>query len=342
MSKKNSSAILKTRFCDFKDLSLIYLNFKNKLDKLKKKSYLVAISGGPDSLALAALTKAYSTEKKTNFYYVLVNHNIRPNSSKEADKVKELLKKYKIKLNILKNNLIIKKNIQSQARKVRYEILTSFCIKKNVKTILTGHNLDDQVETFFIRLSRGSGLTGLSAMKPLSRLEQKIDLYRPLLDVKKNSLIKISKTIFKTFVNDPSNKNTKFLRTKIRNLKKPLMRSGINYDQIIKSINNLASSKELLDKYLEEIFKDLISVSKKQIFIDYKKFRKLNLEVKIKMINRCIKILKKNYYNPRSKKVTFLINAFEKQSFKRATLGGCLFIKKKDVLCLMVEKSSKY
>jgi len=342
MSKKNSSVILKNRFFNSKDLSSIYLNFENKLDKLKRKSYAVAISGGPDSLALAALTKAYSIERKTSFYYTLVNHNIRSNSSKEADQVKVLLKKHNIKLNILKNNLMIKNNIQSQARKIRYSILSSFCIKKNIRTILTGHNLDDQVETFFIRLSRGSGLTGLSAMKPLSKLDKKIDLFRPLLDVKKHSLIKISKQIFKKFFNDPSNKNTKFLRTKIRNLKKPLMKSGINYDQIIKSINNLASSNELLDKYLEEIFKDLIRVSKNQIFIDFKKFIKLNLEVKIKLINKSIKILKKNYYNPRTKKVKFLLSALEKHNFKKATLGGCQFFKKKDVLILMVEKVTKY
>ena len=198
------------------------------------------------------------------------------------------------------------------------------------------------METFFIRLSRGSGLTGLSAMKPLSKLDKKIRLFRPLLDVKKDSLIKISKKIFKKYFIDPSNKNKKFLRTKIRNLKKPLMESGINYDQIIKSINNLASSNEVLDQYLEEIFADIVIVTKKQILIDFNKFRKLNLEVKIKLINKCIKILKKNYYNPRSKKVTFLITALEKNSFKKATLGGCQFFKKKDVLILMVEKVTKY
>ena len=339
MSKKNSSAILKNTFCDFEELSLIYSNFKNKLDKLKRKSYVVAISGGPDSLALAALSKAYSFEKKTIFHYVLINHNIRSNSSKEAEQVKALLNIYDIKLNVLKNNSVIKKNIQGQARKIRYEMLNTYCVKKNVKTILTGHNLDDQVETFFIRLSRGSGLTGLSAMKLLSKLDKKIDLYRPLLDVKKNSLIKISKKIFKKYIIDPSNKDTKFLRTKIRNLKRPLLKSGINYDQIIKSINNLASSREVLDQYLEEIFKDLIRVSKKQIFIDYKKFKKLNLEVKIQVINKCVKVLKKNYYNLRSKKVNLLISTIEKHNFKKATLGGCLFFKKKDDLCMIVEKS---
>ena len=339
MSKKNSSVILKNTFRDFEELSLLYSNFKNKLDKLKRKSYLVAVSGGPDSLALAALSKAYSFEKKTTFNYVLVNHNIRSNSSKEAEKVKVLLKNFDIKLNVLKNDFVINKNIQGQARKVRYKMLNAYCMKKKIKTILTGHNLDDQVETFFIRLSRGSGLTGLSSMKPLSKLDKKIDLYRPLLDVKKNSLIKISKKIFKKYIIDPSNKDTKFLRTKIRNLKRPLMKSGINYDQIIKSINNLASSREVLDQYLEEVFRDLIRVSKKQILIDYRQFKKLNLEVKMQVVNKCIKVLKKNYYNLRSKKVNFLLSAIEKQSFKKATLGGCLFFKKKDDLCVIVEKS---
>ena len=64
MSKKNSSVNLKNGFKSFKDLSNIFQNFKNKLDRLNKKSYTVAVSGGPDSLALVALSKAYSYKRK--------------------------------------------------------------------------------------------------------------------------------------------------------------------------------------------------------------------------------------------------------------------------------------
>merc|ERR1711965_1109337 len=103
MSKKNSNANLRNGFRNFKDLSLIFLNFKNKLDRLNKKSYTVAVSGGPDSLALVALSKAYSYTKKTKFRYVLVDHNIRKNSSNEAKQVKSLLKQKKITLNIISN-----------------------------------------------------------------------------------------------------------------------------------------------------------------------------------------------------------------------------------------------
>ena len=71
MSKKNSSVNLKNGFKDFNDLSSVFLNFKKKLDFINKKKYLVALSGGPDSLALVALTKAYTYQKKVKFYYVL-------------------------------------------------------------------------------------------------------------------------------------------------------------------------------------------------------------------------------------------------------------------------------
>jgi len=84
MSKKNSSVNLKNQFKNLKILSKVFLNFKIKLDSLNKKKYLIAVSGGPDSLALAALSKAYSHQKKIDFHYVLVDHNLRKGSSLEA------------------------------------------------------------------------------------------------------------------------------------------------------------------------------------------------------------------------------------------------------------------
>ena len=339
MSKKNSSVNLKNRLKKFKDLSNIFQRFKNKLDRLNKKSYTVAVSGGPDSLALVALTKAYSYTKKVKFKYVLVDHNIIKNSAQEAKQVKNLLKKNKINLNIILNKKKIISNIQGQARNTRYEILSKYCKKNKINTLLTAHNLEDQVETFFIRLSRGSGLRGLAAMDSLSKINNKLSLYRPLLDVKKIFLIKISKISFGKYFKDPSNINLKYLRTKIRSLKKPLENSGIEYDQIIKSINNLALSKVTLDGYFSKIFKDIIKTNKNEILVNFKKFKELNKEVKIAVINESIKRLKNNYYNPRSKKVDNLIKNIEKSNFKKSTLGGCIFIIKKGDLCLKNEKT---
>ena len=337
MSKKNSSVNLEHYFNSLKDFSEVYLKFKKKLDIQRPKSLAVAVSGGPDSLALAALTKAYSYNKKLKVYFVLINHNLRKNSLKEARKVKLLLKKKKIFLHIVSNNLKITNNIQSQARKIRYDLLSKFCKNNKVKTILTGHNLEDQVETFFIRLSRGSGLTGLSSMRPISVLKGNIKLFRPLLDVEKKTLIKISKSFFGLFIQDPSNKNSRYLRTRIRNLKKPLSLSGINYEQIKKSIDNLASSRAALDKYYTSTINTLVQKSRNEVLINLKKLKKCSDDLKLRVINESIKYLRKNYYNPRSIKVLNMVKRVESKAFKKSTLGGCIFIKKKDTLCLKPE-----
>ena len=102
-------------------------------------------------MALAAFCNFYSNENKNKIFYVLVNHNLRKNSFKEAKIVQKLFVKKKLKLTILNNKEIIFKDIQNRARIVRYDLLSSFCKKHNIKFILTGHHSDDQIETFLIR-----------------------------------------------------------------------------------------------------------------------------------------------------------------------------------------------
>ena len=166
----------------------------------------------------------------------------------------------------------------------------------------------------------------------------KINLYRPLLDIKKEFLIKTSKIIFGTFVKDPSNENLKYLRTKVRKLKKPLEKSGIEYKQIFKSIHNLSESKKSLDGFLKQEFNNIIQKKNGEIIINLKKFNNHNNDIKIAIICESIKKLKKNYYDPRAKKVNNLISALDKRGFKRLTLGRCIFSKRGANLCLKNEK----
>ncbi len=176
-------------------------------------------------------------------------------------------------------------------------------------------------------------------MKTFSKLDKGIYLYRPLLEVEKKYLVKISIKIFKRYFKDPSNLNKRYLRSKIRNLRGPLKKSGIEYDQIIKSIKNLASSKITLDEHLKKTIKEIVTKSRKEVLIDFKKFKKINYDMKIGVINEAIRKVKKNYYNPRSKKVVNLIRNIENKKFTKATLGGCVFSKKKDFLSLKIEKT---
>ena len=175
-------------------------------------------------------------------------------------------------------------------------------------------------------------------MKNPRKINNQLILFRPLLDVKKKFLIKISKNIFGKYIKDPSNKNLIFLRTKVRNLKRPLENSGIKYEQIFRSIQNLSMSKSTLDEYLSKIFKEIIIKKKKEISINYKKYTELNNETKIALLNESIKRLQKNYYDLRSKKVVNLIKIINRKDFKKTTLGGCIFFKKGENLCLKDEK----
>ncbi len=340
MSKKNSSVILKEGFKNHKDLSFLYSTFKKKLNILKKKTFLIAVSGGPDSLALTAFSKALSYEKKCKFFYVLIDHNLRKNSSKEAKSVKKLLKKYQINLHILKNKEEINKNIQSKAREIRYNFLTSFCREKKIQVILTAHNLEDQVETFFIRLSRGSGIHGLSSMKQANKINKNIILFRPLLDFKKFQLIKISKLIFGKFYKDPSNDNAKYLRTRIRKLKIQLESIGISYDQIFKSIKNLSLSRDTLDFYFNRIYKDTTSKKKDRFLIKLKKFKTLNQEMKMRVLNQSLKEFTKSYYSLRSVKIINLIDRLEASQNKKFTLAGCVVFKDKNHIIIKKDKKS--
>ena len=340
MRKKDLSAL------KFKNLNnkilLIYSNFKLQLEKLiKKKNFLVAVSGGPDSLALTAISKIYSNEKKNKVFFVLIDHGLRADSRREGKAVKCLLKKKNINLTILKNKKKINKNIQSQARDVRYKLLLNFCNKKKIKFILTGHHRDDQIETFLIRLSRGSGIQGLSSMKKVSSLDSRTKLIRPLLDEKKETLAIIAKKYFGKIFKDPSNNNQKYLRTKIRDLVKQFEKSGIKHEKIISSINNLGITRDTLNSYLSRVEKNCVIRKKKILMIDLKTLLIENNEIQLKVLSNCIKNVSKSYYPPRAKKIISLLNKIQSDKKVKSTLGGCLIQKTHNNLVIYKEPLKK-
>ena len=210
------------------------------------------------------MCKAFESKFKKKFYYVNINHGLRKNSKSESKYVKKILKKQIITLKIINNKKKIKNNIQHNARKIRYALLKDECKKRKIKFILTAHHKDDQIETFLIRLSRGSGVQGLSSMGIMSPLDNKTKVIRPFLTESKKELIFASKKVFGNYIKDPSNKNQKFLRSKIRKLLPILKKYGIKDDQIIKSINNLKSSNKTINLYFNEVLKKIVKQKKKK------------------------------------------------------------------------------
>ena len=128
MKRKNTSA----HQLD-KSLLNIYSNFKSFLDKnLKSKKFVIGVSGGPDSLALAYFAKIYSSEKKIDFTCIIIDHGVRKASEQEAKQVKKVLFKKKIKSAIFKIKISNGKNFHLEARQKRYKKISEFCKKKRL------------------------------------------------------------------------------------------------------------------------------------------------------------------------------------------------------------------
>ena len=331
MSLKNSNVtikipkILKNKIND-KRINQIYQKFENSLNI--SENFAVAVSGGPDSLALAFLAKIYSINWKLNAKFLIIDHKLRLESTEEAKNVKKILKKNFIASKILTwRGKKPFKNIQSLARTKRYELLFAYCDRFKIRNILLGHHQDDLFENFFIRLLRGSGLRGLISLDKNTQINKK-NLLRPLLDQKKEDLIYISKLVFNFFIKDPSNENFFFLRSRIRKLITDLNKEGLNQKKLDLTIKNLKSANEGINFYVKKNIKNNAKfIENKKTYILNKYFFSQSEEVIFRSISLVLKKISGRYYSPRGKSILDSIVKINSLKCKRFTLGGC-FIEK--------------
>jgi len=319
----------------------IYKNFKEKLLKIvKKDKFVMAVSGGPDSMSLAYLGKEYSSEFNSKTHILIVDHKLRKESGKEALKVKSILKKNSIQSKILTwRGKFPKSNIQQNARKIRYSLISKYCVKHNIRYLLTAHHMDDQIENFFIRLLRGSGLTGLSSMPDSFNYNNNLKIIRPLLEHKKKDLEHISRKYFQTYIEDPSNYDEKYLRVRVRKYRTIFENEGLDTSKIIKTINNLLSAHKALSFYKNKaLHKHASFTSKNKCLINEKIFNDESGEIIFKSFSDILSLVSGTYYPPRSKKIVNLIKRLKKISFQKSTLGGCIIEKKGNFVSISKEQ----
>ena len=328
MSHKNLSAkikipkLLKDKLNN-KKVNQIYKRFERSINL--KKNFIVAVSGGPDSLALAFLAKIFSIKNKLNPKFYIVDHKLRPESTKEAKKVKQILKRYLINAEILtwkgKKPL---KNIQSLARNKRLELLFKKADEMKIHNILLGHHQDDLFENFFIRMFRGSGLKGLVSLDKKDTIMGK-NLIRPLLNQKKDNLIFISKYVYNFYVKDPYNEDEKYKRIQVRNLLQKLKDKGLDEKKFNLTIQNLKDSKTSIDFYVNEnLKKNAFYSSKHQRLILNEDFFNQSQEVIFRSISDSIRLIGNRHYAVRGKKLLKVIKLIKKKQLFKATLGNCV------------------
>ena len=330
-AKKNKLLFKNPKILNF------YKKFKSTIFKyIQNKSFAVAVSGGSDSLCLAYFSKIYSSEFHNKIHVLIVDHKLRKESSKEALKVKAILKKKKIQSKILSwQEKIPKNNIQRKARDMRYSLISNYCLNKDIKYLITAHHKDDQIENFFIRLLRGSGLTGLSSMSANIKYNDRLKIIRPFLNFNKIDLKYTTLNYFKTYIKDPSNEDEKFLRVRIRKYRQNMKKEGLDTSKIIKTVNNLLSANKALNFYKNKaLHKHVSFLSKNSCLINVQIFSEEAGEIIFKSFSDILSLVSGSYYPPRSKKIINLINRIKKTKFNKSTLGGCV-IEKKDNFILV-------
>ena len=345
MRKKN---LIATRKVEKKRLTIknlkikkFYKKFKSIIfKKAKKEDFAVAVSGGSDSLCLAYFSKMYMSEFKNKIYVLIVDHKLRKESYKEASNVKNILKKKEIQSTILSwKGKIPKSNIQKNARNIRYFLISNYCLKKNIKYLITAHHMDDQIENFFIRLIRGSGLTGLSSMSESVNYSSNLKIIRPFLNFKKKDLKYVTLNFFKTYIKDPSNKDEKFLRVRVRKYRSNMEKEGLDTSKIIKTVNNLLSANKALNFYKNKaLHKHVSFLSKNKCLMNKQLFSEEAGEIIFKLFSDILSLVSGTYYPPRSKKIVNLINHVKKANFHKSTLGGCIIEKKDDFISISKEQ----
>ena len=322
-----------------KKISRIFNEFSTSL-KVKRK-LAVAVSGGSDSLALAYLTKCYALKNNIEVKYFIVDHKIRKESSLEAKSVKSVLKKIGIESKVLIwKGKKPSKNIQAIARNKRYSLLADECKKNDINHLLIGHHLNDLFENFLIRLVRGSGLNGLISFDKNTKYKDKnLNILRPLLDLEKNDLLYISKEVFNFFVDDPSNINTVYKRTRIRNLLQALEKEGLDKKKLKLTINNLKDSNKTIKFYVDKnLENNCLFFAGKNTYILNNNFFDQSHEVIFRSLTKIIQNLGNKYYPVRGKSINELIKGINVKSFSKVTLGGCFIERVNETILISQEK----
>ena len=331
MSLKNLSAkikipkLLKDKLKN-KRVKKIYNSFEKTIRI--KENFIVGVSGGPDSLALAFLAKIFSIKKKLKSKFIIIDHKLRKESSDEAKNVKKILGKSHIKAEILSwSGKKPSKNIQSLARQKRYNLLMNMGKKLKIKNILVGHHQDDLLENFFIRILRGSGLKGLISLSEKNNFGN-MNILRPLLGFEKKDLIFLSKKVFNYYVKDPSNENSEFKRIRIRKLLLELEKDGLDKNKFLKTISNLKKSNEVISFYvMDNLKRNSFFSKKKQQIVLSKDFFDQPFEVIFRSFSDSIRIIGENYYPSRGKKIEKMIHEIKNNSSFKATVGRCIIEK---------------
>lgn len=267
-------------------------------------SLVLAVSGGPDSTALMLLAARWRAARADGprLVAVTVDHGLRPEARREAAAVAKLARRLGIIHRTLRwEGRKPKTGLQEAARAARYRLLAAAARKAGAGAVLTAHTRDDQAETVLFRMSRASGLTGLRGMRRSTvlslpdkgRAKEPLALVRPLLDVPKARLIATLKAAKVPFAEDPSNRDPRFTRARLRALMPALAAEGLDARRLALLARRIDRAEAALEAAVDEAEALLVEpaparAQKAAIAIDTGDFTRLPAEIALRLLGRAI------------------------------------------------------
>lgn len=292
------------------------------------RAVAVAVSGGPDSMALLRLLA--DIPDGPVLHALTVDHGLRPAAADEARQVGAWVADWpRVTHHVLTRDKVTPGRVMERARADRYALMAAWCRDHGITHLLTAHHRDDQAETVLFRLAKGSGLDGLAGMAALSRYDDALTLCRPLLGVTKEELLAFCALRATPYLNDPTNKNLNFARNRIR---QALEEEGLTAPRVAITAQRLRHAREALAHYAQRSYESArCGGGEGEVVFDEAVLMAEPFETRRRVLLLAIeKLMPDRTYAPRMDRFEDICAAlFDDPSFTRATIAGVIIARRR-------------
>ena len=302
----------------------------------------VAVSGGADSMALAHMLSTLHDD----VYAITVDHGLRPESAAEAAQVATWISTFPNTKHITLtwNGDKPGHGIQQSARDARYALMADYCAQNGIQYLALAHHRDDQVETFFMRLTRGSGVDGLASMRERQSYNDALTLWRPLLvTASHDDLLTYCRDHDLQWVEDPTHESPKYTRNRLR---AALKSEGLDAKRIATTARRMERASDALRVLSNRLAQNAtVEKTADAWALNLKLLRDEPFELAVRVLRVAIAELGiENDYGARYDRVEDAAhNLLSATAPTALTLGGCILRvnPKKSLLTVMAEISQK-
>ena len=322
--------------------NLDFLEFENKVRQTLNKYYFtkyekqygIAVSGGPDSMLLLNVLSRWASLEDKSLHVFSFDHSLRKESINELLLVEKACKILKCNFMKIRWNRKPKTALMEQARIARYTQITKKCLELKIKTLFLGHHADDIAETVSMRIINNSYLEGLCPIFELREIFN-VKLFRPFLRFSKNQILQLNSRKKIKFINDPTNSNNKYFRTRVRKILNK--EEKLKYD-LIKASLLFCKIRKFNDQFIKEELKSYFCYKnegfleiRREILEKYPKFLVFNL-----IKSAIIRLGNKKYFSKLEVLEKIYFQALQNKIITYS-IGGCIIILKKKYIYICRE-----